>query len=75
MIRGTCVLRFAIIACLGLVAGVHGVDPALFEAARVERLSRPIPIPEVSLPDLAGNKISLRSFKGQAVLMNFWTTW
>jgi hypothetical protein len=32
-------------------------------------------MPEVSLPDLEGNTISLRSFKGQAVLMNFWTTW
>jgi cytochrome oxidase Cu insertion factor (SCO1/SenC/PrrC family) len=75
MIRGKCVLRFAVIACLGLVASAHGVDSVLFEAARIERLPRAIPLPEVSLPDLDGNKISLRSFKGQAVLMNFWTTW
>ena len=75
MIQGKCVLGVAVIACLGLVASVHGADLALFEAARVERFPRAIPIPEVSLPDLEGNKISLRSFKGQAVLMNFWTTW
>lgn len=75
MVRGKCVLGFALIACLGLVVSAHGVDLALFEAARVERLPRAIPIPEVSLPDLDGNKISLRSFKGHAVLMNFWTTW
>ena len=75
MIQGKCVLGVAVIAYLGLVASVHGADLALFEAARVERLPRAIPIPEVSLADLEGNKISLRSFKGQAVLMNFWTTW
>jgi hypothetical protein len=75
MIQGKCVLGVAVIACLGLVASAYGVDSALFEAARVERLPRAIPIPEVSLPDLEGKKIPLRSFKGQAVLMNFWTTW
>jgi len=32
-------------------------------------------MPEVSLPDLEGQKMSLRSLKGQVVLMNFWTTW
>jgi hypothetical protein len=75
MIRGKCVLGFAVLVCLGLVASAQGVEPALFEAARVERLPRVIPMPEVSLPDLEGNTISLRSFKGRAVLMNFWTTW
>lgn len=75
MIQGKSVLGVTIIACLGLVASVHGADLALFEAARIERLPRSIPLPEVSLPDLEGQKISLLSFKGQAVLMNFWTTW
>ena len=73
--QGKCVLGFAVIACLGLVASVYGGDSILFEAARIERLPRAIPLPEVSLPDLEGKKISLWSFKGQAVLMNFWTTW
>ena len=75
MIQGKYVLRFAVIVCLWLVASVHGAGPGLFEAAQMERLPRPIPIPEVSLPDLEGQKMSLRSFKGQVVLMNFWTTW
>src|SRR4029453_16205525 len=53
----------------------HGADPELFEAAQLERFPRAIPMPEVSLPDLEGQKMSLRSLKGQVVLMNFWSTW
>jgi cytochrome oxidase Cu insertion factor (SCO1/SenC/PrrC family) len=75
MIQGKHVLGFAIIVCLWLAASVHGADSELFEAAQLERLPRAIPMPEVSLPDLEGQKMSLRSFKGQVVLMNFWTTW
>ncbi len=75
MIQGKYVLGFAVIVCLWLVATVQGADPELFEAARLERFSRAIPMPEVSLPDLEGQKMSLRSLKGQAVLVNFWTTW
>lgn len=75
MIPGKCVLDTTIIICLGLVASVYGAEPGLFEAAQMERLPRPIPLPEVSLPDLEGQTMSLRSLKGQVVLMNFWTTW
>lgn len=31
--------------------------------------------PDFSLQDLSGKKISLSSFKGKAVLLNFWATW
>jgi cytochrome oxidase Cu insertion factor (SCO1/SenC/PrrC family) len=75
MLSGKCVLGLAVIVCLWLVASVSGADPGLFEAAQMERLPRPIPLPEVSLPDLEDQKTSLRSLKGQVVLMNFWTTW
>ena len=75
MIPGKCVLVFTVIICLWLVASVHGADPGPFETAQIERLPRPIPLPEVSLPDLEGQTMSLRSLKGQVVLMNFWTTW
>ena len=75
MIQVKCILGFATIVCLWLVASVCGAEPGFFEAAQMERLPRPIPIPEVSLPDLEGQKTSLRSLKGQVVLMNFWTTW
>jgi thiol-disulfide isomerase/thioredoxin len=33
------------------------------------------PAPEFELKDLAGNKISLESYRGKAVLINFWATW
>jgi len=31
--------------------------------------------PELSLPDLSGNIISLKQFRGKVVLLDFWATW
>lgn len=31
--------------------------------------------PDFSLPDLQGNEFTLSQFRGQPVLVNFWTTW
>jgi hypothetical protein len=61
--------------CIGSISVVQGADSDPFEAAQLERFPRAVPVPEVSLPDLEGKKIFLRSFKGQVVLINFWTTW
>ncbi len=72
------VLGCAVVVCLWLVGSVgrvQGADPEPFAAAQLERFPRAIPLPEVSLPDPEGKKMSLQSFKGQVVLMNFWTTW
>lgn len=33
------------------------------------------PAPPFALEDLSGNKVSLESYKGKAVLVNFWATW
>ena len=33
------------------------------------------PAPEFKLPDLAGKEVSLSSFKGKPLLINFWATW
>jgi cytochrome c biogenesis protein CcmG/thiol:disulfide interchange protein DsbE len=33
------------------------------------------PAPDFALQDLSGKKVSLSSFKGKAVLLNFWATW
>lgn len=33
------------------------------------------PAPAFSLEDLSGRKVSLESYKGKAVLINFWATW
>ncbi len=33
------------------------------------------PAPNFALEDLSGHKVSLSSYKGKAVLLNFWATW
>jgi thiol-disulfide isomerase/thioredoxin len=33
------------------------------------------PAPEFTLPDLSGKEVSLSSFKGKPLLINFWATW
>lgn len=33
------------------------------------------PIPDVSIPSLAGEKVALSSFKGKIVLLAFWASW
>lgn len=73
-----CVLGLVVILCVwlaGSVSRVQGADADPFEAANLERFPQSVPMPEVSLPDLAGKNVALQSFKGQVVLMNFWTTW
>jgi cytochrome oxidase Cu insertion factor (SCO1/SenC/PrrC family) len=77
-VQGKRLLGLAALLCLwlvGSVGAVHGAGADPFEAAQLERLPRAVPLPDVSLPDLEGKQVSLRSFKGQVVLINFWTTW
>src|SRR5512139_1869079 len=33
------------------------------------------PIPDVSIPSLAGGKVALSSFRGKIVLLAFWASW
>ncbi len=33
------------------------------------------PAPDLTLKDLSGNDVSIASFKGKTVLLNFWATW
>src|SRR6202041_4101555 len=33
------------------------------------------PAPDFALEDLSGKKVSLGSYRGKAVLINFWATW
>ena len=76
--QGKRILGLAVMLCVwlvGSVGGVQGADSDPFEAAQLKRMPRAVPLPEVSLPDLEGKHVSLRSLQGQVVLMNFWTTW
>jgi cytochrome c biogenesis protein CcmG/thiol:disulfide interchange protein DsbE len=48
------------------------------EAAAGETAASPLvskPAPDFTLEDLEGRKVSLSSYKGKAVLLNFWATW
>ena len=61
-----------------LVAGVYiaqGTDLAHFQAVGLVRFAPAVEIPEIILPDVQGKEVPLRSFRGQVVLLNFWTTW
>ena len=44
------------------------------DADRRQRL-KGRPAPDFALPTLEGRTLSLRSFRGQVVLLNFWATW
>ena len=52
-----------------LVAASSG-DSALGSSPLVGK-----PAPEFTLEDLNGKKVSLSSYKGKAVMINFWATW
>ncbi len=56
-------------------ASAASVDPRLWEAAGVSRLSEPAPAPPVVLEDLSGQKVDLRDLRGRLVMLYFWATW
>jgi hypothetical protein len=41
----------------------------------VARLEKKVDAPELTLPDLKGQKRSLSDFQGSFVILNFWATW
>ncbi len=42
---------------------------------KIECLPDKITAPEISLPNLNGDKVKLASFRGKVVLLEFWATW
>ena len=52
-----------------------GVEPALWRAAGVVQVSSPAPAPPLSLRDLSGELVDLRSLRGRVVMLYFWATW
>ena len=52
-----------------------GADAAHFEALQLTRLDPAVALPDRRAPTLDGQEVSLRSFQGKVVLINFWTTW
>ena len=67
-----------ILGCVWLVTWAPiatGADVAHFQAMQLTKLSEATPLPDVQLPNVEGEAVSLRSFRNQVVLVNFWTTW
>lgn len=54
-----------------LVAGT----PQILDLGAAEGLEVGQQAPGFTLPDVAGNEISLADFRGQPVIVNFWATW
>ena len=67
-----------LIVYFGLASAVlttQGADSEHFLAAGLVRFAADIDLPDISLPDIQGKDVSLKSFRGKVVLLNFWTTW
>jgi len=59
----------AALAMIALIAaGASACAPAKTE-------TEPVPAPEFSLRDLQGNTLTLASYKGKVLILNFWATW
>jgi thiol-disulfide isomerase/thioredoxin len=57
-------------------AGVHEVKQlSLWNASRIRKQLTGKPAPELNVSDMKGNPISLASFRGKTVLLDFWTSW
>ncbi len=67
-----------VLGCIGLmtaIPSVWGADTDHFEAMQLTRLPEAVALPDEQLPNIEGQAVSLRSFRDQVVLINFWTTW
>jgi thiol-disulfide isomerase/thioredoxin len=53
----------------------ESVDDPTAAAAKFALLLKGKPAPAFALEDLDGRKVSLSSYKGKGVLINFWATW
>src|SRR5690606_41636488 len=49
--------------------------PQILDLGAAEGLEVGQQAPGFTLPDVAGNEISLADFRGQPVIVNFWATW
>ena len=43
--------------------------------ARAQMIEKPFPAPDFTLNDINGKPVSLHSFKGKTVLLDFWASW
>lgn len=50
-------------------------DAELWRAAGVSPAAKSVKAPAFSLPDVAGQAVSLEQFRGRVVMLYFWATW
>jgi cytochrome c biogenesis protein CcmG/thiol:disulfide interchange protein DsbE len=62
--------RAHLAAAIVLVLAVGGAA-----CAQAKTEAEAVPAPEFSLKDLQGNALSLASYKGKVLVLNFWATW
>ncbi len=47
----------------------------LFEVLQITRFPEPVDAPDFSLVSVDGKEVNLSDYRGNVVLLNFWTTW
>ena len=85
--NNTTYMRFtAQIFCLALLMALLAIpgsrqmamaedDDTLFETLQITKYAERQDVPEFSLQSVDGEEKSLNDYKGNVVLLNFWTTW
>jgi cytochrome oxidase Cu insertion factor (SCO1/SenC/PrrC family) len=57
------------------VSSTQADDTLHFQAMSLARFAETVELPPLRLAGVDGKEISLHSFRGQVILLNFWTTW
>jgi len=64
-----------LIAAVAALTIVTGVAAGVAACAQPRQDARAVPAPDFSVQDLGGNALTLASFKGKVLVINFWATW
>ena len=67
-------ISFGLWACLALGGTVLAAEDPM-AAAGILQAKTTVDAPDFMLEDLSGQKVSLRDYQGQVVLLSFWATW
>ncbi len=51
------------------------VVQAQFSEAGVEKFRVPVEVPDFTLQEIGGGKVSLKELRGKIILLNFFATW
>jgi thiol-disulfide isomerase/thioredoxin len=65
------------VAAIAVYAGLRFMPQETTQAAPAAEVpgTEVVVLPEFAMPDLAGTDTSIRSWPGQALIVNFWATW